>query len=162
MSWVVVYFESSGSPALGLFPLLRIRSVDDGSIVTEDTMEEVGNGFYRFDFFTYDITKDYIFLADAITLLPKDRFVEGATGEYGKITNNISIMSDNVDCRVLLMKKLDTNKLELYEGGNANWILYDDDSITPINTFNARDKDGLYILQTRHMASKRSKAIEHG
>jgi hypothetical protein len=162
MSWIVIYFESMGNPALGLSPLLRIRLVDDGSIVAEDTMEEVGGGFYRFDFFDYNITKDYIFLADAIQLITKDRFVEGSTGEYGKITNNISIMSDNVGCRVLLMKKLDTNKLELYDGGNINWILYDDDSITPINTFNAQDKDGLYVLQMNYMASKRSKAIEHG
>ncbi|MFA7247792.1 MAG: hypothetical protein WC169_11550, partial [Dehalococcoidia bacterium] len=107
MSWIVIYFESMGNPALGLSPLLRIRLVDDGSIVAEDTMEEVGGGFYRFDFFDYNITKDYIFLADAIQLITKDRFVEGSTGEYGKITNNISIMSDNVGCRVLLMKKLD-------------------------------------------------------
>jgi len=160
MAYIVAYFESAGRPSTGLDPLIRIRLVDTGDIVAEDIMEEVGSGFYRFDFYTYDPTKDYTFLADAVRLSTKDRFLEGTNGEYGKITDNISLMSDSIDCRVLLMKKLFTNRLELAEGTTDNWILYDDDNVTPLCIFDARDKDGLYILQLQNMASKRSKATE--
>jgi hypothetical protein len=160
MAWVTAYFEDRGTPAIGLSPLIRIRIAETGEIVAEDVMEEVGNGFYRFDFFTYDLSKNYVMLADAIRLATRDRFLEGASGEYGETSNNICIMSDNIDCRVLLMKKLFTNKLELNNGSEANWTLYDDDNTTPLMVFDAKDKHNDSIWQITGMASKRSKAIE--
>jgi len=160
MAWTVAYFESNGFPALGLDPLIRIRYAHSGVIVAEDTMEEVGDGFYRFNFVTYDITKDYVMLADGVRLGQSERFLEGATGEYGDISSNIYIMSDTVDCRVLLMKKLFTNRLELENGTVSNWILYDDDDVTPLLIFDASDVNGEDIMQITGMASKRVKAKE--
>jgi hypothetical protein len=160
MAWVVAYFEQGGSPATGLSPLLRIRYAHNGTIVAEDTMEEFGNGFYRFDFVTYDMTKDYTMLADGVTLPNRDRFLEGATGEYGDISSNIYIMSDNIDCRVLLMKKIFENKLELENGKQDNWVLYDDDGVTPLLTYDASDVNGDDVYQITGMTSKRSKAKE--
>jgi hypothetical protein len=160
MAWVTAYFERQGIPATGLIPLIRIRQVDTENIVAEDYMEEVSDGFYRFEFITYDITKNYTILADSVTLKGNDRFLEGTSGEYGEVSNNISIMSGNIDCRVLLMKKLFTNKLELNDGDQDNWILYDDDDTTPLFTFDATDKNNNFIRQIIGNASKRSKAIE--
>lgn len=162
MAWIVAYFESSGSPSLHLLPLIRIRYVENGLIIVEDYMEEVGNGFYRFEFTTYDITKDYTILVDGGSLLASsDRFLEGATGEYGSMSNNISILVDNIDCRVTLMKKMATNRLEMVDGNSNNWILYDDDNITQLFSFDASDVTGGIIVQTCGMASKRLKAEEN-
>jgi len=161
MAWVVAYFENGGSPATGLTPLLKIRAIDSGSLVVEDIpMAEVSNGFYRFDFTTYDITKDYVMLADGVILSNSDRYLEGATGEYGNISNNIYLMSDNVDYRVLLMKKLAENKLELLNNTQDNWVLYDNDGTTPLLVFDVSDVNGEAIMQATSMASKRSKAEE--
>ena len=161
MAWVAAYFENQGSPADGLAPLLRIRHIDTGAIAAEDTMDGIGDGWYRFDFVTYDMTKDYIMLADGGTSIPqRDRFLEGATGEYGDISSNIYIMSDNIDCRVLLMKKIFENKLELENGRQDNWVLYDDDGTTPLLIYDASDVNGEDVWQIAGMTSKRSKAKE--
>lgn len=162
MAWIVAYFESRGVPATGLNPFIRVRYVDSGTLVAEDIMEDIGSGFYRFYFATYDPTKDCIILVDGGSGLHSvDRYLEGATGEYGSISNNISIMADNVDCRVTLMKKLATNRLEMIDGDSNNLILYDDDGITPLCIFDASDINGNIIMQTSGMASKRSKAEEN-
>jgi len=161
MAWVVAYFERQGEPAINLNPVIRIRYVETGSIVAEDVMDEVGSGFYKFNFHTYDMTKDYTMLADGgISLIQRDRFLEGATGEYGDISSNIYLMSDNIGCRILLMKKLFENKLELENGDQDNWILYDDDGVTPLLVYDASDVNGDDIYQITGMASKRSKAKE--
>jgi len=161
MTWVVAYFERQGEPAINLNPVIRIRYVETGSIVAEDVMDEVGSGFYKFNFHSYDMTKDYTMLADGgISLIQRDRFLEGATGEYGDISSNIYLMSDNIGCRILLMKKLFENKLELENGDQDNWILYDDDGVTPLLVYDASDVNGDDIYQITGMVSKRSKAKE--
>lgn len=162
MAWIVAYFESDGNPSIGLTPLIRIRYVSNGVIVAEDYMEDIGSGFYKFNFITYDMTKDYTILVDGGgRLRSSERFLEGATGEYGSISNNISLIVDNIDCRVNLMKKLATNRLEMIDGDSNNWILYDDDNTTPLLTFDASDVNGSIIMQTSGMASKRLKAEEN-
>jgi hypothetical protein len=95
-------------------------------------------------------------IADSITLPKFYRYVEGATGEYGVISNNIYIMMNYIDCRTILMRKIFTNKLELEDGDTQNWILYDDDDVTPLLIFNARDKWGLSVYQTPRMTSRKS------
>jgi len=161
MAWIVAYFEKQGQPAINLHPVIRIRYVETGSIVAEDAMEEIGNGFYRFDFYTYDMTEDYTMLIDGgPELIQSERFLEGATGEYGAISSNIYLMADNIDCRVLLMKKIFGNRLELQNGSKDNWILYDDDNVTPLLVYDASDINGDAIYQITGMASKRSKAKE--
>jgi hypothetical protein len=44
-----------------------------------------------------------------------------------------------------LIEKILRNRLELEEGSSDNWVLYDDDSITPLLTWSVTDKDGAAI-----------------
>jgi hypothetical protein len=63
-----------------------------------------------------------------------------------------------VDIRTTLLRKIQTNRLELFDGDTDNWILYDDDAITPLITFSISDKDGDVIVQCSSSPSKRSGA----
>jgi len=45
-----------------------------------------------------------------------------------------------------LIRKLLTNRLELAEGNTQNWILYDDDGVTPLKMWHVKDKSGNSIL----------------
>ena len=48
---ILAFFTSSGSPATGLSPTIRIRDLfDDSLVVTDAVMSESGDGNYKYDF----------------------------------------------------------------------------------------------------------------
>lgn len=73
---VSVAFTSSGLPAIGLTPTVKIWDIGNSVAVLPPTaMTEVGDGIYKYDFTSYDSSKKYIFVFDGgITLLPGERF----------------------------------------------------------------------------------------
>jgi hypothetical protein len=154
---IKTYFESSGIPATGLFPTIRIRNVEDGgNVVASGTMSEVGDGFYRYDFGDYDITKDYCILCDAISLSGVERYKFLATGAYGAPINTLNALNNNIDDKTLLLRRILTNKLILNDGKNANWILSDDDN-SELLTWNVSDKLDDGIIQQPNQVSGRTK-----
>lgn len=155
--WVVTYFDTGWGPATGLFPMVRIRDVEDGSVVASGTMSEKGDGFYAYDFVGYDITKDYTVFCDSITLPTGKRYKYLATGEYGDIINTVDLISDNVEIRALLVRKIMTNKMDLNDGGTDNWILYDDDNASELLKWDVTDKTDDDIHQIDHEVSGRTK-----
>jgi hypothetical protein len=158
--WIVSFFEESGDPALGLSPIINIRDVSDGSLViTGGAMIEKGDGSYAYDFVGYDDTKDYVVRSDSVTLSGTDRYSYGSTGEYNESLNEIKSTVDDIDIRTLLIRKIQTNKLELADGDTGNWVLYDDppNETVPLLTFNVTDKNGDLIVQPANIPSKRSK-----
>jgi len=158
--WILAYFSDEGDPALGLLPTVRIRDISDGSlIVTDDPMVEKGDGFYGYDFVVYNDTKDYAIRCDSVTLSGTDRYTYAGSGEYNVELNEIKSTIDDVDVRTLLIRKIQTNKLELLDGDAGNWILYDDDNLTPLLTFSVTDKNGDPIAQQLNVPSKRSKGV---
>lgn len=156
--WVTTYFQNSGVGATGLSPIIRIRKVEDGSVVSSGTMTEVGEGIYTFDFAGYDREEDYAILCDAVTLSAHNRYKFLSSGEYGDIINTVGVLSDNVELRTLLIKKILTNRLELSDGDTDNWVLYDDDSATPLLTWDVTDKSDGAVAQDEGTESRRSKA----
>jgi len=80
---ILSFFTSSGVPATGLSATVRIRDVSDGSLViTDAAMTETGDGFYKYDFSTYDSSLDYAIRCDGgITLPDAERYVY-AGNEY--------------------------------------------------------------------------------
>lgn len=159
--WIVSFFSEDGSPSLGLNPVVNIRDVSDGSlVVSEGLMLEKGDGFYSYDFVGYDSAKDYAILCDSIVLSgTNERYAYASSGEYNTSLNAIQSTVDNVDVRTLLIRKIQTNKLELMDGSVSNWVLYDDppNEDVPLLTFNVTDKDDNLIVQQTHIPSKRSK-----
>jgi len=154
--WISVYFGVYNSPITSLTPTIRIRYVLDGSIVDSGVMTEVGDGFYNYDFSSYDSTKEYCMICDAVTLPNNIRYKFLTSGEYGDIINTVEILSDNIDTRSLLIKKILSNKLYLFDGDTNNWVLYDDDD-SVLTTWNIIDKDGNGIIEESYSSSRRSK-----
>jgi hypothetical protein len=66
----------------------------------------------------------------------------------------------NVDARTELLEMMVTNRLELDDGVGLNWVLYNDDGVTPYLKWPARDKDGLPIVQPVGAPSRRGQAVE--
>lgn len=74
--WLSVLFTESGLPKLGLSPTVKVREVATGTVaVAAGVMTELGDGFYRYDFSTYDPAKDYVVVYDSVTLLGAERYV---------------------------------------------------------------------------------------
>jgi len=156
--WIVSFFTENGEPVIGLSPIINIRDVSNGSlVVSSGTMIEKGDGFYAYDFVGYDDTKDYAIRADSVTLSGTDRYAFASTGEYNESLNEIKSTVDDIDIRTLLVRKIQTNRLELLDGDTGNWQLYDDDDATILLTFNITDKNGDLIVQSSNIPSKRSK-----
>lgn len=82
----------------------------------------------------------------------------GSAGEFlARLTAARASSIDDTHTRVLLLEKIFRNRLELADGDTGNWILYDDDSVTPLLTFNVRDKAGAVIVQQAGVPSRRSR-----
>lgn len=91
--WITAIFESDGIPAVGLIPDIRIWEINTNNLVVSGTlMSEIGDGFYKYYFDSYDINKDYIIRCDS-TLPGADRYAYVATGEYNEI---LSVINTNV------------------------------------------------------------------
>lgn len=63
----------------------------------------------------------------------------------GKLpTNNImgSSVKDDQDTVIKLIKQFFVNKLELSDGDVENWVIFDDDDVTPLLKSNVTDKNG--------------------
>lgn len=155
--WVTAYFTKYGIPAAGLSPTVKISLVDDGSVVTSGTMSEVGDGFYKYDFFQYDRTKDYMIFCDGVNLSTTERYKALATGEYGDKIETIRLVDDNIELRTLLVRKILTNRLELEDGSVNNWKLYDNDDNTLLLSWNVTDKAHEEVIQDDYFVSRRSR-----
>jgi len=58
-----------------------------------------------------------------------------------------------------LARKVLTNRLELVNGSAGNWVLFDDDSITPLLTFDVTDVLGGPIVNDAGIPAKRTKGV---
>jgi hypothetical protein len=155
--WVTAYFTKDGVPAAGLSPTVKISLVDDGSVVTSGTMSEVGDGFYKYDFFQYDRTKDYMIFCDGVDLPVAERYQALTSGEYGDKIETIRLIDDNVEIRTLLIRKILTNRIELEDGDVNNWKLYDNDDATVLLSWDVTDKSHDEIIQDGYFVSRRSR-----
>jgi len=72
-------------------------------------------------------------------------------------TDDIKSTVDAIDVRTILIRKIQTNRLELSDGDTGNWVLYDDDNSTPLLIFDITDKNGNPIVQPAGIPSSRSK-----
>jgi hypothetical protein len=61
--------------------------------------------------------------------------------------------------RISLIEKIQRNRLELAEGSSDNWILYDDDSVTPLLRWSVTDKTGLDIRMNAFVPAKRTRGV---
>jgi len=157
--WILAFFTEEGVPATGLTPLVKVLDVETGySIVYNELMMETGDGFYRYEFGAYEPLRDYAIICDSVTLSGSERYTYASSGEYHDVLDSIESTVGMVDIRTTLLRKIQTNRLELNDGNIDNWTLYDDDGDTPLLTFSVSDKLGQLVVQQPHMPSRRSMA----
>jgi len=157
--WILAFFTDNGEPALGLSPIVTVLDVETGyTVVSGESMSETGDGFYKYDFSIYEPARDYAIICDSVTLSGTERYTYASSGEYAEVLNSIESTVGMVDIRTSLLRKIQTNRLELDDGDIDNWTLYDDDSSTPLMTFSVTDKNGNLIIQHPHTPSRRSMA----
>ncbi len=81
---IVAFFTSSGVPATGISPTIRVRNVSTGAlVVTDQAMTETGDGFYSYDFSGYDALLDYAIRCDGTATLPAaERYTYAGNESY--------------------------------------------------------------------------------
>lgn len=139
---IIAFFRQDGAPKTGLTPTIRIRKLSDGSlVVTDGSMTEVGDGWYKYVFAGYVIGTEYAIRCDGgSSLSDTDRYICGSNSGETDTT------------RKILM-----NRLELRDGSSGNWVLYDDDDSTAMLTFNVTGKNSEAVSIPLNTPAKRSR-----
>ena len=156
-------FTSGGTPVTGLSPTIRIWQVDTGGdslIVTDAAMTEIGDGFYKYEFLTYDPTLEYLFRTDGGASLPaSERYQRGSNrnsahevwdantadhnnaGTFGEAVNNININVNTALTVLDVLLKYESNRTRVDPVANTLTI-YDDDGVTVLQVFDLYDENG--------------------
>jgi len=85
MTQILAFFTNNGVPATGLSNVtLNIRDIPSGTLlITSGAMIEVGDGFYSYDFTTYDYTQEYSIRCNGGPTLPvAERFTYAGNENY--------------------------------------------------------------------------------
>lgn len=172
---ITAHFTTSGIPHLGLTPVIEIiqlLSASNNVVVAGGSLSEIGSGWYRYTFTTYDPTSTYVFTIDGgSTLIDCERYKCGGNESYaedittsvleeplidhmvtGSISDTVtkikadtaSLMINDTTMAALLntMLKYQRNRTRI-DSANAQMIIYDDDCTTPLTTFDLRDLRGM-------------------
>jgi hypothetical protein len=174
---ITVFFTNRNTPELGLTPTIDIWELDplvpttNTLIINDDTLTEVGGGFYRYDFATYDANKDYSFVIDGGAGLPSaERYHVGANESYaqeivdntwnaesidylagGSMGEKLSLIHadttqiriDAASCNSLLttLLKYERNRTRIDKTA-FTLTIFDDDGVTPLKVFDLKDSAG--------------------
>lgn len=85
---IVSNFTDGGLPLTGLSPTIKIREVGTGLVViTADPMTDIGDGFYKYSFTTFDTDKSYVYVVDGGNALADEiRYSYGGNDNFIKET----------------------------------------------------------------------------
>lgn len=144
---VSAFFTENGLPKTGLSATLRIRDLsDDSLVVTDAAMSEVGDGFYKYDFSSYDSSKEYAIRCDgSATLADHERYTYGGNDTQTSLpSSDISSIASSVwaatdagsvsyEDAMLIMRRMIENKV--LKSGDIITI-YEEDESTPWRQYN--------------------------
>ncbi len=92
---ITTFFTDNGAPKTGLSATIRIRNLATNAlVVTNAAMTEVGDGFYSYDFTSYDEDDEYAIRCDGSATLTSD-------GERYTYAGNESYVEDIWDAQVV-------------------------------------------------------------
>lgn len=174
---ITTFFTKNGVPETGLSPLMTIRELDPVNpalstvVVNGLPMTEIGGGWYRYDYASYDYTKDYVFLSDGgASLSAFERYQTAANESYqednayetwtsvgtdyldlgsmGRYINDMHTDTQqlriDVTSAIILIQtllKYDENRTKIDKTAKTLTI-YDNDGTTPLKVFSLRDSTG--------------------
>jgi hypothetical protein len=147
--YLTVFFTESSIPKTGLSPTVKIRDVSDNSVVVNGgALTEVGDGWYKYDFTTFDDTKNYTILFDGGAALPNsERYA--ASGSTGLTQSNVAsaVWDEDLSTHdtlgtagsyLSIIKQIETGRWKIE---NSVMILYSEDGTTPLYRFRLYDRD---------------------
>jgi hypothetical protein len=156
------FFTNAGSPAVGLSPTIRIwevTTIGDTLVVNSDAMTEVGDGFYKYEFVTYDPTTQYLIRTDGGATLPTtERYQEGSNqnsanevwnqqttdfndlGTFGEQSNDIDSNATAALAVLDVLLKYESNRTRVDPIANTLTI-FDDDGTTILQVFDLKDEN---------------------
>ena len=180
---VTVNFTSGNTLLAGLSPLVRIYELNPTApasnpvVVDWVAMTEIGGGWYRYTFATYNPIQNYVYTVDGGVALDLSlRYQHGAnenfaddvsasvwdevvinhtgTGTTGLTlaqikadTATIAINQTTMSALLTLLLKYEKNRTKI-DLPNNQLVVYDDDGVTPIQRFNLRDFNGMPSVET--------------
>lgn len=179
---ITVHFTNNGVPQSGLTPTIDLFELNPTNpainthVVVAGATVEIGSGWYRYDFATYNPAKSYVFSFDGgVTMDACDRFKYGGNESYVEdiapavweetATNHVNsgttgMLLTQIDAKTSQLQINDAtmsallNTLLKYERNrtkidtvNAQMIIYDDDCVTPLTIFNLHDFNGMPSVQ---------------
>lgn len=123
--YLVAYFTNNGSPATGLSPTVDLYDLSDNSkAVDAQAMSEIGGGLYKYEYTSYNPTKNYAGRADGgATLSNSER--------YAPISSEINALGEIVEGTLTLravMRILLAYCAGLTNGGGGTVLKYRDNA----------------------------------
>lgn len=155
---ITSFFTKNSTPKTGLTPTIRIWEVTAGSQMLDvagDPMVEVGDGFYKYDFTTYDANKDYVFRTDGGIPQLDERYQYGAS-EYARLevetiqkiadqvwdeTASTHLIPGSTGALLNLVTAVLINRTKI-DTAAATLTIYDGDCVTPLIVFDLKDSSG--------------------
>lgn len=169
---ITVFFTVSGVPTTGLTPTIDIWEVNpDSLVVTGAAMTEIGGGWYKYLYTSYDFAKSYVFTADGGPALNAcERYKIGGNesyeedisyqvweeptmlhmtpGSFGLEVNEIKADTTTIIMNVATaislittLMKYSTNRTRI-DPIAKTLTVYDNDCITPLEVFDLKDSAG--------------------
>lgn len=161
---ITAFFTKNNVPKTGLIPTIKIweiTSISNTLIVNGSVLSEIGDGFYKYIFNSYDDAKNYIFMVDGGTSLGgSERYSISGNESYSEdITNSVwneqaslhdtagtmgSLQNDIGDALVIVNEilKFDRNRTKI-DKINKTLTVYDNDGTTPIRVFDLKNDSGV-------------------
>lgn len=179
---ITAHFTSSSIPQPGLTPIIDVFELGatvagpNNHVVIAANMAEIGGGWYRYDFASYDPSKSYVFNIDGGAVLADcDRYKYGGNESYAEDITKTVLEEPLIDhvttgslAETVTMIKADTASIMVSESAivilldtllkyqrnrtkidttHAQLIIYDDDGTTPLTTFDLKDFNGMPSVQ---------------
>lgn len=155
--YITAFFTHNGVPTSGLNATLRIREVATSTlVVTDDPMTDIGDGFYSYDFATYDPTLAYAIRCDGTAVLNDvERYAAATNDPMSNETVASAVWNEALGSyatsgtagKILTTVLGHTYFTRQIESGrwkieNSQMIFYASDNTTPILTVDLLDKNG--------------------
>lgn len=138
--WIKAYFAEDGAPKAGLTPTVTVyRDSDSAVVVNAQNMTEIGTGFYKYEFTTYDEEESYSYVADSVTLTAFERY---AVGQLEKNHNGLEDILENSTTVKQYLRGLVAPFLAKRTGMGSNTTIFRDQADTKNRVTVALDGDG--------------------
>ncbi len=99
--YISTFFTDGGVPKTSLSPTITIRKLVTGAIVVNaDPMSEVGNGWYKYDFVSFDPLVEYVIVCDGgATLANPERYTAASNDNFDVVVDlkrSLGLMHENI------------------------------------------------------------------